>query len=297
MLNDFPPCAICGTEAWTLRYEGPVRDGPVGRSRLGRVARCGGCRVDRLAESLCLRDADYAGGYRDHVAQGHDLDHHYDLHDQLARFTLEVLWPRSPRGLAVADVGCGGGSLLDHVRGLAGSIVAIDPDQGFAPSLIQRGYAWYASAADAAKDLSSRIDLAFSIQVIEHVDDPRSFLADIRSLLVPEGLAIVSTPNRADILLELLPEDFAAHFYRTHHRWYFDAEALATAAALAGLRVEMVRHVHRYGMANALLWLRDRNPQGRADLSVINRDADALWRGWLEATGRSDNLYVILRRA
>ncbi len=294
---DFPPCAVCGAESWRVLYDGPVRDGAPGRSRHGAVARCGGCGVDRLAESLCLGEAAYAGHYRDHMAQGHDLDRHFKTHDELARFTLDTVWPRSLRGATVADVGCGGGSLLDHLQGVAGTLVAVDPDQGFAPSLRERGYAWYASAAEAARDHAGKVDVAFSIQVIEHVSDPRAFLASIRDLLAPEGVLILSTPNRGDILLELLPEEFPAHFYRTHHRWYFDADSFAKTAAAAGLRVETVRHVHRYGMANTLLWLRDRKPQGRTPIAAIDRMADDMWRAWLESTGRSDNLYLVLRRA
>jgi hypothetical protein len=93
----------------------------------------------------------------------------------------------------------------------------------------------------------------------------------------------------------LLPDVFPAHFYRTHHRWYFDDASLGAAARAAGFRVHSVRHVHRYGLSNALLWLRERKPPGRLALNVIDRNADDLWRSWLEAAGRSDNLYVVLQ--
>lgn len=294
---DFGRCPICDSGGWSVVYSGPVRDGRFGKSRAGLIARCGGCGVDRLAESLCLTDTAYQGQYRDHLEQGHDIDRHFAEHDELARFTLDTLWPTSLRGKIVADVGCGGGSLLDHLRGVAGKVLALDPDKSFATSLQERDYKWYPGAEAAAADWGGKVDVAFSIQVIEHVSDPREFLSGIRTLLNPNGVLILSTPNRSDILLDLLPEEFGAFFYRTHHRWYFDAAALTKAAEAAGLRVEEVRHVHRYGMANALFWLRDRRPSGRKAIEAINRDADNMWRNWLEASGRSDNLYLILRPA
>jgi len=49
-------------------------------------------------------------------------------------------------------------------------------------------------------------------------------------------------------------------------------------------------------MANALLWLRERKPGGREQLAAIDREADALWRAWLESSGRADNLYMLLTR-
>jgi 2-polyprenyl-3-methyl-5-hydroxy-6-metoxy-1,4-benzoquinol methylase len=97
------------------------------------------------------------------------------------------------------------------------------------------------------------------VQVIEHVEDPKAFFAGIRQLLKPDGLAVISTPIRDDILMDLLPDDFPAFFYRTQHRWAFDAAALARCTEVAGLVVREVRHVRRYGMVNVLLWLRERS--------------------------------------
>lgn len=294
----FAACAVCGSDGWSIAYEGPIRDGAFGRVTSGLVGRCNGCGVERLDEALCLKDAAYVDeDYRRHVGQDHDLARHFAAHDELARFTLDTLWPVALRGKTIADIGCGGGSLLDHVRGLPDQAVAIDPDRTFARSLQGRAYRWYETARSAAADFAGRIDVAFSVQVIEHVTNPREFLADIAALLKPEGLLILSTPNRGDILMDLLPDDFPAFFYRTQHRWYFDAVTLSHAIVAAGLRVREIRHVHRYGFANAVLWLRDRKPSGRSVLSVIDREADALWKAWLERSGRADNLYILAERA
>lgn len=296
--EDFPPCPVCESSDWRPVYQGPVRDGSFGRHRQGSVCRCAVCGIERLAESICIEAAAYQDAtYRAHVGQDHDVAKHYATHDELARFTLDTIWPLSLRGLNVADVGCGGGSLLDHVRGLPERMIAIDPAEGFANSLKERGYERYATAETAAASLSGLVDVAFSIQVIEHVDDPKGFLRGIRALMKQGGLCVVSTPNRADILMDLLPDEFPSFFYRTQHRWAFDAASLSRCATAAGFVVESVRHVHRYGIANTLLWLRDRKPSGRTELAVIDRSADDLWRSWLEASGRADNLYLLMRPA
>jgi 2-polyprenyl-3-methyl-5-hydroxy-6-metoxy-1,4-benzoquinol methylase len=297
-IDDFPPCAICGSHDWRTVHSGPIRDGAYGKTREARVARCADCGVDRLAEGVCLQAAAYASAeYRERLLQGHDVGRHYAEHDELARFTLDALWPRSLRGKVVADVGCGGGVLLDHVRGVAARIVAIDPAELFAPSLKERGYAWFPSATEAAAEYAGKIDVALSTQVIEHVDDPRTFLQDIGTLLSPEGIALISTPNRADILMEFLPDTFPSFFYRTQHRWAFDAPALARCATRAGLEVIEMRHVHRYGMSNALHWLRDGKPRGRTRVAPIDDALDKHWQAWLESNGRADNLYMSVRRA
>lgn len=292
----FPPCAACGADAWRLVYCGPVRDGKFGVSRPSRVAECGGCGVERLDEADCLKAADYAtDAYRDSLGQDHDPARFFVQHDELARFTLEAIWPMSLRGRTVADIGCGGGSLLDHLRGLPALCLAVDPDVGFAASLAARGYEWHSSCEAAAVAWAGKVDVAFCVQVIEHVERPREFLASLRALLAPGGILILSSPNRKDILFDLLPDQFPAFFYRTQHRWAFDADSLGACARAAGFAIDAVRHMHRYGMANAILWLRDRLPKGRAGLWPLDATMDAHWKAWLESVGRSDNVYMVLK--
>jgi 2-polyprenyl-3-methyl-5-hydroxy-6-metoxy-1,4-benzoquinol methylase len=294
----FPKCGVCEADDWAPVYDGPVRNGSFGKSAPGAIARCGRCGVDRLAEDVCLDASAYESStYRQQLDQSHDLAEHFRAHDEFIRFTLETVWPHSMRGKVVADVGCGAGSLLDHLRGLSDTLVAIEPDSGFSPTLVDRGYHWFPSVDDAAERFGSAIDFAFSIQVIEHVEKPSDFLRGIRRLLKPDGMLVLSTPNRNDILMDMLPDEFPSFFYRTQHRWYFDAASLARAAEQAGLKVERTLHVHRYGMANALLWLRDKTPAGRCSIPALDHSADELWRTWLEANGRADNIYLIVRPA
>jgi SAM-dependent methyltransferase len=182
------------------------------------------------------------------------------------------------------------------VRGLTSSIVAIEPSAPFSVSLKARGYAWYPDTRSAARDFAGKVDLVLSTQVIEHVDDPHGFLVDIAEILKPDGIAVVSTPNRCDVLMELLPDSFPAFFYRTQHRWAFDAASLSHCAQRAGLVVSEVKHVHRYGIANTIYWLKECKPRGRTPMAPLDSAIDKHWATWLEANGRADNIYAILKR-
>ncbi len=297
--SPFARCEICGEDRWQRFYAGPIRDGAFGSVREGaEVAQCDGCGVARLDDRFCLEDALYATEhYRDRLDQASDIDSYLKLHDAVQSFTLDALWPHSLRGLTIADIGCAGGSFLDQVAGMAKQLVAVDPARMYHGDLRQRGYAVFSDATAAAKDFVGKVDLAVSSQVIEHVADPRSFLANIATLLAPGGRLLVSTPNRNDIMMELLPDDFPAFFYRTVHRWYFDAASLASCARAAGLEPVATRHIHRYPMANALHWLRDRRPRGHDVMAPLDATTDGFWKGWLEATGRADCLYMSFVRA
>ena len=293
----FDRCEICGANDWSEVYGGAVRDGVFGNSReQAAVARCAGCGVDRLAEECATPESVYeTAAYRKKLQQGLDSESYFRLHDELQIHTLQALWPNSLRGAVVADIGCAGGSLLDHLQGISAVQVAIEPSDVFRESLTQRGYRVYPYARAASRDWAGQINHAFSIQVIEHVRNPLSFLKEIRELLAPGSRLVISTPNRNDILMALLPDDFPEFFYRTVHRWYFDAKSLADCARRAGFDVVETRFAHRYGMANAIAWLRDRRPTGQSRIDAIGPLADDLWRSYLEQSGQADCIYMTLQ--
>lgn len=292
----FAPCEICGADKWVSVYRGPIRDGIFGSLRDdAQVCRCGGCGAERLDESVCPPDSFYESeAYREKLAKGLNSDTYFAEHDELQMHTLRAIWPTNLRSATVADIGCGGGSLLDHVRGWSARQVAVEPYATYRDGLAARGYATYPYAKDAVLDWAGRIDLAFSIQVIEHTANPRAFLEQIRPLLSADGRLVISMPNRKDILFDMLPEDFPSFFYRVVHRWYFDVESLSACARLAGFTVEQVRPVHRYSMGNALRWLRDRKPTGNAPMESVLPIVDSFWAGYLEQTGKSDCIYLAL---
>jgi 2-polyprenyl-3-methyl-5-hydroxy-6-metoxy-1,4-benzoquinol methylase len=299
MTDSFGACEICGGRGWSPVYRGEVRDGVFGRTRSGTtVARCDGCGVDRLEESACPDESFYeTEGYRRKLQEELSAAGHYAVADELQVFTQQVLWPHSLRGQTVADIGSAGGSFLDGVAAAAARCVAVEPCTIYHKVLRERGYDVFSYAQDARHEYAGKVDLAVSIQVIEHVRNPRAFLEEIRPLLAPSGRLVISTPNRDDILMKLLPQDFAAFFHRVVHRWYFDAASLAACARLAGFEVTGTRYVHRYGMANALAWLRDRRPTGRTRMDAISPLADELWGSYLSETGQSDCLYMELAPA
>ncbi|HET7681155.1 MAG TPA: class I SAM-dependent methyltransferase [Xanthobacteraceae bacterium] len=297
-IDAFKPCEICGTNAWREAYSGPVRDGAFGKlTRETVVGRCGGCGAERLDEVTAKDDDFYKSvDYRKLLAEPTDAAGFFAEHDILQLKNLEQLWPESLRGRTIADVGCAAGSFLDHVRGLPAKAIAIEPCEEYHDSLKARGYEVYAFAGDA-KPAHGTADWAFSFSVIEHVGDAKKFLTDIKSLLKPGGRLLISTPNRADALMQLLPEVYPSFFYRAVHRWYFDDASLRQAARHAGLDVVDVRCVHRFGLSNALIWLRDKKPGGRKPLPHVGTPLlDAVWARALEAEGVGDYLYAILAR-
>jgi 2-polyprenyl-3-methyl-5-hydroxy-6-metoxy-1,4-benzoquinol methylase len=290
-------CRICGSFQHDRAYFGPIRDGIFGKLRQdASVYKCLDCGVEVLEEDMCPDSSFYeTEEYREKLSKGLDSQSYFVEHDTLQIHTIKAIWPRYLRNSVVADIGCGGGALLDHLRGWSKDQVAIEPYDVYRRELAANGYKVFPYAVDAMQDWKGKIDLALSVQVIEHTENPRDFLSEIRPLLSDEGRLIVSTPNRDDILFDLLPDEFPEFFYRVVHRWYFNASSLRACANRAGFEIEEIKYSHRYNLGNALRWLRDKKPTGNVAMDGIDQIADVFWSGYLEQAGKSDCMYAILR--
>ena len=264
--------------------------------RCGDAAGAAWSGVERLAEDFCLPEAAYVTAeYRQKLQQGLDSQEYLRTHNPLQHHTLRAAQPLPLGNAIVADVGCAGGSLLDHVREVTAEQVAIEPCNIYHQRLAAQGYQVFPDLAQAAITWAGRVEVAFSVHVVEHVPNPRSFLEAIRTLMASGGRLVLATPNRRDLLLDLLPDDYPQFFYRVVHRWYFDADSLADCAHRAGWEVEAVKPVQRYGLSNTLRWLRDKVPGGSEGLAGINTGADDWWMRHLETEGRAECLYLILK--
>jgi len=125
------------------------------------------------------------------------------LHDDLALFGVDLARHRAAYEFArervartrVLDLGCGTGygtAALAAVAALALGIDRVAPD----PAHHGSGAA-FCRADLAGLPLRERcFDAVVSFQVIEHLSEPDPYLHAIAALIVPNGTALLSTPNR-----------------------------------------------------------------------------------------------------
>jgi SAM-dependent methyltransferase len=106
----------------------------------------------------------------------------------------ESLEPR--RTLGLLDVGCGSHAVLAQYKAEGDVYHGCD----FAPRIgVDVDHYWSldlntTSVAETAPD-DVRYDVVFCGEVIEHLFSPDALLRDLRSLLQPSGILILSTPN------------------------------------------------------------------------------------------------------
>jgi SAM-dependent methyltransferase len=106
----------------------------------------------------------------------------------------------SSRSLRILDYGCGTG---DYVTGplahdghdllgidVHGESIRVARDRHRLPNLAFR----QATVSDLIRD-RLQFDAIICSEVLEHLDDPQGFLVSLKSLMAPEALLLITTPN------------------------------------------------------------------------------------------------------
>ncbi|MCU1338488.1 MAG: Methyltransferase type 11, partial [Bryobacterales bacterium] len=115
--------------------------------------------------------------------------------EHVARYAFAA---RFAQGRRVLDLGCGAGYGTADLARVASSAVGVD----LAPEAIAYAVRNFASAqflqcsASAVPFPPASFDLVTAFEVIEHLRDWRDLLAEAHRVLDPNGLLIVSTPNK-----------------------------------------------------------------------------------------------------
>lgn len=148
-------------------------------------------------------------------------------------------------GRRAIDVGCGAGLLAEPLARMGAAVTGVDaaPENIAAAKAHAEGQglaiAYHAGELAALPPVT--FDLVTSMEVVEHVADPASFIGELAARLAPGGLMILSTPNRtmwSKLLLVEAAERVGA-VPRGTHDWgqFLRPEELTVLLESAGLEV------------------------------------------------------------
>jgi 2-polyprenyl-3-methyl-5-hydroxy-6-metoxy-1,4-benzoquinol methylase len=116
--------------------------------------------------------------------------------DASPTYPSAYLWPSVlpmiPPGARVFEIGCGNGALVNELTRRGHVALGIDTSE----SGVEHGgpHCSVASAYDDLRQKFGEFDIVVSLEVVEHLYEPRRFARNALALLKPGGRAIISTP-------------------------------------------------------------------------------------------------------
>lgn len=159
-----------------------------------------------------------------------------------------------PRG-RLLDVGCGPGFCMEAARRRGWNVVGVEPE-GFPATYAAEklGMEVVQTTLEDAAFPEGSFDAVLMIHSIEHVTDPMSTMAAVRSVLRPEGVVFVETPNAECEASRFFGDDWQ-YLNLPEHAFIFDPATVALLFRRTGLRVlELQAPVRMANPHGAALW-------------------------------------------
>lgn len=197
MRDTMPPCRLCSAPrvvpvlvmepappniSGLLRVDAPE---PLRTIRLD-VGRCEACGFIQLSKTL------EPAFYDEYVMTVSHAATMQAFQSQQARSFVERF---DLRARQVLEVGCGDGNYLDHLQAAGARVVGNEPSTPFRSLAIARGHAVVGGYVGASTPVAGGpYDAFVTRQVLEHVPDPRDFLAGIAASLAPGAVGLVEVP-------------------------------------------------------------------------------------------------------
>jgi 2-polyprenyl-3-methyl-5-hydroxy-6-metoxy-1,4-benzoquinol methylase len=139
----------------------------------------------------------------------------------------------------VIDIGCATGSLLAYLGGRGWRVtgVEISPAAEYARS--EKKLDVRSIPLEENKFESGSFDLVLASHLIEHLNDPRSFLKETHRILKENGSVFITTPNISGLQARLYKGRWRSAIF--DHLYLFSIRTLSKMLKNTGFKIERVR--------------------------------------------------------
>lgn len=293
-------CKLCNSGDIKTVYNDIIRNGRLGEYTKSPVLiyQCLDCNViwhENIVSDL--KQYYESKEYRQSLEGSSEEGDFYRKHDRETLDKFQYTGTDIFRKKSVVDIGCGCGAFLDFIKGVASSIIAIEPSETYRKIMDTKGFATYPYIKDAMNDWAEKAEVVTSFDVIEHVSDPAEFMRDIYSLLSCSGQAIIGTPTDAPVMRGLLGKIYEKKLlFSTQHLWIFSEKSLRNLARKAGFEKIEIKYFQRYGLDNLLGWLRDKEPCSEIEEAFITQSLNSVWKSECSEYGLADYIVIYLKK-
>ena len=163
-------------------------------------------------------------------------------------------------GRAVLDIGTGGGLVAEPLACMGARVTAVDADAQNIEAARDHASVqgleidYRVGDLNAVDGLQGTFDLVLALEVVEHVLEPRAFVAELARLVRPGGLLIMSTLNRTvpSYVFGILAAEYVLRWApRGSHSWdqFIKPSELASSLRQAGMTLQSLKGISFYPLS------------------------------------------------
>jgi 2-polyprenyl-3-methyl-5-hydroxy-6-metoxy-1,4-benzoquinol methylase len=231
------PCPICAGERNKKLYE--IQGFPI-----VKCDNCGMTFVNPRISNEQLFEVYRHEYFHRHQDGYNDYESIADLRIQTFERWYKDIAPYCIHKKLALDIGCAAGYFLDILKKDQWQAEGIELEHQMYALLLQKGYD---ISNEPLEYFTSpyRYDLITMFDVIEHLPELQKDFAKISSLLSPQGILAISTPNIDSFQHRL----FRSRWFQlkpVEHLYYFSPSTLKSLAEVHGLQIEVIRKSGQY---------------------------------------------------
>lgn len=158
------------------------------------------------------------------------------------------------QGRVVLDIGTGGGLVAEPLARYGARVTAVDAQAQNIEAAREHASTqgleidYRIGDLNTVDGLQGTFDLVLALEVVEHVLEPRAFVAELARLVRPGGLLIMSTLNRtiSSYVLGILAAEYVLRWApRGSHSWdqFIKPSELASSLRQVGMNVQSLKGV------------------------------------------------------
>lgn len=291
-------CKICSAKTISVIRNKPIRVGSFAKKEftaepiaLYECAECNSIYLEKFCDVSFYAD----GEYRESFDNSKEINVNQFLHDEEINDVVHKIGLHNLRGKSVADFGAGGGNFLDAVSNFTKKTYAIEPAKHF-HSYLSKNSDVFPLGEDFIRS-DTKVDVATSLSVIEHLDDPVQHIRELLDSVVEGGTVYIKTPNYNDILSSFAGEDFFDYFIRISHSWYFNEQSMSYILKKANVKEFKISYFHKYNIGNLIGWLNEKKPTGNKNNIVFDDVFNAFYKKYIEQKGHGSHLWIEIKKS
>jgi len=166
------------------------------------------------------------------------------LYDGLSKIFINKFWGTISPGLRMLEIGCSNGDFLLKCKNKGMSVLGIEPDNNAAQRAIKRGLEVLPLSFEEAYPhiKNQKFDVIFMSHVFEHIQNPKTVMKLLASLLSDNGKIIIVVPNINSFNHKLFGKNWMSLDVPRHY-FHYSPASLEYMANISDLSVDKTRFV------------------------------------------------------